>query len=69
MKWKGEAPGMCCPPGEPGHISWLLDKDYWTLQTIFDHYTGADSDVYASKPAAQSHIYIYIYIYIYISLI
>ena len=26
MKWKGEAPGMCCPPGEAGH---------WSLYTIY----------------------------------
>ena len=24
MKWKGEAPGMCCPPGEAGHWSLSL---------------------------------------------
>ena len=25
MKWKGEAPGMCCRPGEAGHWSLCLN--------------------------------------------
>ena len=26
MKWKGEAPGMCCPPGEAGRWSLYIYK-------------------------------------------
>ena len=35
MKWKGEAPGMCCPPGEAGR--WSLYRYNYHCQCLVLH--------------------------------